>query len=70
MPFRERSRVRTGNYVFDAVFSHTTDTVVKAESVNTFNNGLDKYWHDRELNLTGNLILKVPEVEVIYNLTL
>jgi len=31
------------------VWNSLPDTVVKAESVNTFKNRLDKYWHDQEV---------------------
>jgi len=34
------------------------DTVVKAESVNTFKNRLDKYWHDQEVKFNWKSNIK------------
>jgi len=43
------------------------DIVVKAESVNSFQGRLDKFWNDQEVkfNWKAKLKLKVLEVEVI-----
>ena len=49
-----------------ALWNTLPDTVVKAESVNSFKGRLDRFWNDQEVNIIGKLTLKVPEAEVMY----
>ena len=39
-----------------ALWNSLQDTVVKAESVNSFKGRLDKFWNDQKLNIIGKLI--------------
>jgi len=46
------------------------DTVVKAESVNSFKGRLDRFWNDQKVNIIGKLSLRVPKAEVMYKFNL
>ena len=47
------------------------DTVVEAESVNSFKGRLDRFWNDQAVKyIIGKLTLKVPEAEVMYKFNL